>query len=149
MAAYEKEPPAQRPFQRIANSAHARRPVGGMAVDPARLFANPPQRFDPPSARAPHKVPARWGWGRICVWRVCANGHQKAAWTCEYTHRPSGYSISSLSIDDTVNVFIESVVLHEGGGCLYHREGVSPLRGGGVFGGVCVHNCLVHYARTT
>ncbi len=53
MAAYEKEPPAQRPFQRIVNSAQARRPVGGMAVDPARLFANPPQRFDPPSARAP------------------------------------------------------------------------------------------------
>ncbi len=60
MAAYEKEPPAQRPFQRIANSAQARRPVGGMAVDPARLFANPPQRFDPPSARAPQMLQAGW-----------------------------------------------------------------------------------------
>ena len=54
MAAYEKEPPAQRPFQRIANFARAIQPVGRMAVDPARLFANPPQRFDPPDARAPH-----------------------------------------------------------------------------------------------
>ena len=60
MAAYEKEPPAQRPFQRIANSAQARRSVGGMAVDPARLFANPPQRFDPPSARAPQMPQAGW-----------------------------------------------------------------------------------------
>lgn len=60
MAAYEKEPPAQRPFQRIANSAQARRPVGGMTVDPARLFANPPQRFDPPSARAPQMPQAGW-----------------------------------------------------------------------------------------
>ena len=60
MAAYEKEPPAQRPFQRIANSVQARRPVGGMAVDPARLFANPPQRFDPPSARAPQMPQAEW-----------------------------------------------------------------------------------------
>ena len=60
MAAYEKEPPAQRPFQRIANSAQARRPVGGMAVDPARLFANPPQRFDPPSARAPQMPQTGW-----------------------------------------------------------------------------------------
>ena len=60
MAAYEKEPPAQRPFQRIANSAQARRPVGGMGVDPARLFANPPQRFDPPSARAPQMPQTGW-----------------------------------------------------------------------------------------
>lgn len=60
MAAYEKEPPAQRPFQRIANSAQARWPVRGMAVDPARLFANPPQRFDPPSARAPQMPQAGW-----------------------------------------------------------------------------------------
>lgn len=60
MAAYEKEPPAQRPFQRIAHSAQARRPVGGMAVDPARLFANPPQRFDPPSARAPQMPQTGW-----------------------------------------------------------------------------------------
>jgi len=60
MAAYEKEPPAQRPFQRIANSAQARRPVGGMAVDPARLFANPPQRFDPRSARAPQMPQTGW-----------------------------------------------------------------------------------------
>ena len=60
MAAYEKEPPAQRPFQRIAHSAQARRPVGGMGVDPARLFANPPQRFDPPSARAPQMPQTGW-----------------------------------------------------------------------------------------
>jgi len=60
MAAYEKEPPAQRPFQRIANSAQARRPVGGMAVDPARLFANPPQRFDLRSARAPQMPQTGW-----------------------------------------------------------------------------------------
>lgn len=60
MAAYEKEPPAQRPLRRIANSAQARRPVGGMVVDPARLFANPPQRFDPPSARAPQMPQAEW-----------------------------------------------------------------------------------------
>ncbi|MBF9027939.1 SPOR domain-containing protein [Rhodobacterales bacterium FZCC0188] len=31
-----------------------------MAVDPARLFANPPQRFDPPSARAPQMSQAGW-----------------------------------------------------------------------------------------
>jgi len=60
MAAYEKEPPAQRPFQRIAHSAQARRPVGGMGVDPARLFANPPQRFDPRSARAPQMPQTGW-----------------------------------------------------------------------------------------